>query len=90
MELLSFPRLTTEVEQNTLRFLADCKIVPLNRKIEKTAISLRRDSLRRSFNLKLPDAIIAATALIFNATLISNDDDLLRLNGHDLHVVKLL
>jgi predicted nucleic acid-binding protein len=85
MELLSFPRLTPEVEQNTLRFLADCNIVPLNQKVEETAIMLRREN-----RLKLPDAIIAATAFVLEATLITNDENLLRLNGRGLHAVKLL
>jgi predicted nucleic acid-binding protein len=85
MELLSFPRLTPEVEQNTLRFLADCKVIPLNQRIEETTIMLRRTT-----KLKLPDAIIAATALVLDATLITNDEHLLRLNHSGLHVVTLL
>jgi predicted nucleic acid-binding protein len=85
MELLSFPRLTPAVEQGTLRFLADCTIIPLDQDIEESAIMLRRKN-----RIKLPDAIIAATALLLDATLITNDDALLRLNGHGLNVVKLL
>jgi predicted nucleic acid-binding protein len=85
MELLSFPLLTPEVEKNTLRFLSDCKIISLNRKVEKTAIMLRR-----AHKLKLPDAIIAATAFLFDTTLITNDEALLRLDGRGIHVVKLL
>jgi predicted nucleic acid-binding protein len=85
MELLSFPLLTPEVEQDTLRFLADCTVIPLDQKIEESAIILRRKN-----KLSLPDALIAATALLLDATLITNDEKLLRLDGHGLHVVKLL
>jgi predicted nucleic acid-binding protein len=85
IEALSKPGMTDEEDVDTRKFLSQFTIVDITDEIRETAISLRR-----SFNFKLPDAIIAATALVFDATLISNDDDLLRLNGHDLNVVQLL
>ncbi len=39
------------------------------------------DTLRRSRSLKLPDAIILATATVKRAVLLTQDDQLLRLNG---------
>ena len=38
-------------------------------------------TLRRSRALKLPDAIILATAIVKQAVLLTQDDQLLRLNG---------
>jgi predicted nucleic acid-binding protein len=44
--------------------------------VKKLAIILRREH-----QLKLPDAIVAATALSLGATLVTNDVKLLRLPG---------
>jgi predicted nucleic acid-binding protein len=43
--------------------------------------------LRRKYKLKLPDAIICATAIVLDAELVSNDEKLSGLQG--LRVVSL-
>jgi predicted nucleic acid-binding protein len=68
MELLSYPSLTTAEEQKIRQFLAQLQILDLAESIKQTAINLRKQN-----RLKLPDAIIAATALDLNATLLTND-----------------
>ncbi|MDR4464178.1 MAG: PIN domain-containing protein [Nitrospira sp.] len=45
-------------------------------------------NLRKRYGLKLPDAIVAATALALDATLLTNDERLLALN--DVNARKLL
>jgi len=49
-------------------FIGDCYVFELDRQVKLKTIEIRRD-----YGLKLPDAIIAATALTFDLTLISND-----------------
>jgi predicted nucleic acid-binding protein len=68
MELLSYPSLTPSEEQKIRQFLAQLQILNLTETIKQTAIDLRKQN-----RLKLPDAIIVATALDLNATLLTND-----------------
>jgi len=74
MELLSY-RLLEESSQFQIEgFLSDITIIGLVESVKKQAILLRRHH-----QLKLPDAIVAATALSLGATLITNDAQLRRL-----------
>ncbi|MCO6475605.1 MAG: type II toxin-antitoxin system VapC family toxin [Phaeodactylibacter sp.] len=58
-------------------FVNDSTIMPLTDIIAEKAIEIRR-----SRKIKLPDAVIAATALIGGYTLVSrNDDDFKGVNG---------
>ncbi|MBF0180497.1 MAG: type II toxin-antitoxin system VapC family toxin [Magnetococcales bacterium] len=68
MELLGFPGLTESEEQRILAFLNDCRVVLLDEAIERQAIRLRRTGL-----FKLPDAIIAATAILWKLKLVTLD-----------------
>jgi predicted nucleic acid-binding protein len=81
IEMLAFPKMTPPVEQGIHKFIRQIKVIPLNRKIERNAILIRR-----ARKLKLPDTIIAATALSLGATVISRDTDLLKLNWPGLPV----
>jgi predicted nucleic acid-binding protein len=74
MELLSYPLLKTEEEAEIHEFLSDVAIIELNREIKLSAIALRRQ-----YRLKLPDAIVAATAQHLKAELFSNDLKLLNI-----------
>ncbi|WP_064036646.1 PIN domain-containing protein [Methylomonas methanica] len=68
IELLSYPALTTEDAAEITSFLHDVTIVDLKFEIKKAAIDLRRQ-----YRLKLPDALIVATAYCLKAQLFSND-----------------
>ncbi|MBF0461088.1 MAG: type II toxin-antitoxin system VapC family toxin [Magnetococcales bacterium] len=68
MELLGFPRLTDEEETAIRSFVATCHVILLDEEIEQRAIRLRRAG-----SFKLPDAIIAATAIIRRLRLLSLD-----------------
>lgn len=72
MELLGFPALTEEEEHEIRAFLSCCRVCLLDEHIEAEAIRLRRRGA-----LKLPDAIIAATALIHGYRLLTLDGGLL-------------
>jgi len=74
MELLGYPGITSTETARIKGFLSDCQIVDLNIFIKELAIEIRK-----SYQLKLPDAIIAATALHLNIPLISSDSAFKRL-----------
>ncbi len=76
MELLSFPNLTAVELEWLQRFFADVTVLPLSEEVKVSAIAVRRD-----YRLKLPDAIIVATALTRNAVLLSNDQQLQSIKG---------
>ena len=74
MELLSKRNITQDEEQDIQEFLKDLIIVPIDEVIEQKAIEIRRAA-----SVKLPDCIIAATTIVLNAVLLTNDSDLLGL-----------
>jgi predicted nucleic acid-binding protein len=73
MELLAFPALGISEWERVVRFLETVSIVPLTEAIEAEAIAIRR-----TFRPKLPDAIIAATARVLDAALVTGDGPLAR------------
>ncbi|WP_240039132.1 MULTISPECIES: type II toxin-antitoxin system VapC family toxin [Okeania] len=74
IELLSYPSLTPVEEIQIRNFLAQITIVGIESQIKDLAIALRK-----SYRLKLPDAIVAATAQLLNAKLLTNDAKLINL-----------
>jgi len=68
MELLSYPNLSPAEEQQIQNFLAQLLLIGIDESIKRMAIALRKQ-----YRLKLPDAIIAATAQSLNALLLTND-----------------
>lgn len=71
MELLSFPRLCVQEEKMIRWCLSTIAVYNINEAIKEETIRLRR-----IYRLKLPDAIIAATARIHAAVLLTNDEQL--------------
>lgn len=69
MELLGFPGISIQEQESIRNFLSDCILIDMNTDIKERAIDIRQH-----YNLKLPDAIIAATALHLNLALISADN----------------
>ena len=68
IELLCW-RTATQNDLTVLNsFIGDCVVFELEREIKLKTIEIRKAS-----NLKLPDSIIAATAIVMDLTLISND-----------------
>jgi predicted nucleic acid-binding protein len=76
MEILAKPDHTAESEKETSAFLRTLTVVPLTAAIERAATYIRRAGSPR---LKLPDAIVAATAVILNVSLVTADDRLAKL-----------
>jgi len=74
MELLSKRNITDDEESDIQEFLNDLVVVPLDEAIIQKAIEIRRAT-----SAKLPDSIIAATSIILNAVLLTDDQHLLNL-----------
>lgn len=75
LELLAYPGLVSSEEQRIRDFLADVPITDLTLSVKQHAVNLRK-----RLGLKLPDAIVAATALALDAVLLTNDQRLLALS----------
>lgn len=73
MELLGYPQLTDEEDRTIREFLAACQVRMLDEQVEARAIQLRR-----SGTFKLPDAIVAATAITGSLRLLTLDQGMLR------------
>jgi len=68
MELLSHPDITDDEDKLFTELLDNFESVEIDFEVEKETILLRR-----KYKLKLPDAIIAASAIIEDAVLVTND-----------------
>ena len=74
IELLSYSNLQTDETNIINEFLRKIHIVGINEKIINQTISLRK-----KHKIKTPDAIIAATAINFDACVLTNDLDFHRI-----------
>lgn len=84
IELLSFSDLSADEEQKIGELLTLLDRVELTQAVRLEAIKLRKQN-----RLKLPDAIIAASALNRSATLFTNDQALLSTDGLTVQSLRL-
>ena len=70
MELLSFPDITPSEETLIRKMLSDMTVYDTDQAVKEEATRLRRTA-----KLKLPDAIIVATATCHHAALVTNDSE---------------
>ena len=71
IELLSFPGITVLEEAEIQALIANFTIVPFEQQVKDETIRLRR-----TMRLRLPDAIVLATAVVTRAELLTNDREL--------------
>jgi len=76
MELLSYPSLDEPAQAKIEELLSRVTVIGLNEEVKNLAIRLRR-----LHSIKLPDAIVAASAMSLEALLLTNDFKLLQLPG---------
>jgi predicted nucleic acid-binding protein len=81
LEVLGWSEITPITEKRSSEFLAELTILPLDDAVEAETIKIRR-----STNLKLPDAIIAATAIVIGAEVVTTDNDFLKCTYPKLRV----
>ena len=83
IELLGFERLNANESDALTSFISSSSIFNL-----EEDIILETIQIRKKYNIKLPDAIIAATCLVNNCSLITNNiKDFDKITG--LHLVKV-
>ncbi|MDQ1362889.1 MAG: hypothetical protein QG652_749 [Pseudomonadota bacterium] len=83
MELLSYRGLIDEQKIWLEEFISNLQVYDIDKDIKQCAIELRRD-----YQMRLPDAIIAATAISRKALLLTNDADFSQVPA--LHYQQLL
>ena len=85
MELMAKSDMKPEEEQAIRHFIADVTVSPLDEVVERKAVEIRRMT-----KIKLPDCIIAATAIALEAVLITGDPHLLHLSlpGYEVKAVQ--
>jgi len=85
MELLSYNFINKKEEDLILQILSSLKILNID-----LAIANRVISLKKSRKIKLPDAIIVATAKYYNLILFTNDKQLLNIEDIKTKEIKVL
>lgn len=71
IELLSFPSISQLEEEKIRAYLSAVDLIPINKEVIDWTITIRR-----KYKTKIPDAIIAATSIVLNAELMTNDADM--------------
>jgi predicted nucleic acid-binding protein len=84
MEMLSYSAITPAEEGKIRQFLTQVTVLGVDEAVKHAAISLRK-----AYRLKLPDAIVCATALSMNAVLLSNDAQLGRVTEISLNTIQI-
>lgn len=84
LELLGFHNISNKEYKYFEILLQNCTVVELIRPIKEKVISIRR-----STKIKLPDAIIVATAMYLNIPLLTYDKGLSRIKNIDLIIPEL-
>jgi predicted nucleic acid-binding protein len=74
IEVLAWPDMTPEKEREARTFLSGCTVVELTPDICEEAVKIRRTK-----KLRLPDSVIAATAVVLKVPVLSNDSGLYKL-----------
>jgi predicted nucleic acid-binding protein len=84
MELLSFHGITQDEEIHIREIMDSINVLHLSEEIEKLAIDVRR-----AMRIKLPDAVIAASAIVVDAVLFTRDRALTNINFPGLKIFNL-
>jgi predicted nucleic acid-binding protein len=84
IELLSYPSLTSAEEYELEDFLSGAEVIDLTPEIRNATIRLRR-----RHRLKLPDAIIAGTAMSLGVDLLTSDRRLARTPGLRCRLIQM-
>ncbi len=75
LELLSYKGITVKENDRIRAFLDECIVIDINESIKEKIITIRK-----LYGLKLPDSIVAGTALYHGLPLVSSDKDFTRID----------
>jgi predicted nucleic acid-binding protein len=84
IELLGFQGLSKPEETKLKLLLNDCYQIDWQVKVKNQTILLKR-----KYNIKLPDAIIAATCLAYNLPLVTADNGFSKILELDLFLIEI-
>lgn len=84
IEYLSYTELSIEDKTLFNEFLKITEVVDIS--ITQTQLLHTTTEVRKKYRLKLPDAIIAATAICMKIPLVTNDRDFVRVETLKLHL----
>ena len=79
---MSFSGITSDEENNIKSLLLDCKEISLTDEIKEKTIEIRK-----KYKTKLPDAIVAASAIVNNLPLITADKGFNQIEELDLKLI---
>lgn len=82
IELLGYRGITKSEESKLRLLINDCFYIDWNLQIK-----IRTIELRRNYNIKLPDAIIAATSIIYGLPLVTADRGFINVKELDLIIL---
>ncbi|WP_445731622.1 type II toxin-antitoxin system VapC family toxin [Mariniflexile sp.] len=82
VELLGFKGISRTEEAKLKELIKDCFNIEWNTKIKEQTIELRK-----KYNVKLPDAIIAATSLVYGIPLVTADKGYSKIDEIDLILI---
>ena len=84
LELLGYQSISEEDHKQIKAFLEECKIINIDSQIKEQTIELRK-----TYNLKLPDSIIAATSKHLDIPLITSDQGFNKIEEIDVLLYSL-
>lgn len=84
VELLGFNGITKSDETKLKQLINDCFGIEWNAKIKQQTIELRK-----KYSIKLPDAIIASTSLVYGIPLVTADKGFSKIEELDLILIEL-
>lgn len=82
--MLGFPNLSKANETKLEKLISDCFQIEWNTKIKTQTIQLKK-----KYNIKLPDAIIASTALVYEVPLVTADKAFSKIKELDLVLIEI-
>ncbi|MBX3042638.1 MAG: PIN domain-containing protein [Candidatus Kapabacteria bacterium] len=84
VELLGYKGITKSIEAKLRSLINDCFYFEWNTQIKDTTINLRK-----KYNIKLPDAIIAATSINYELPLVTADKRFTMIKELDLLILEI-
>ena len=84
VELLASTKISIDEEIKLKKLISDCFNIEWNKQIKEETINLKRN-----YSIKLPDAIIAATALVYGIPLLTADKNFSKISLIDLILIEI-
>jgi predicted nucleic acid-binding protein len=84
MEMLGVKGLSNEIQKIRLALINNCYVITFNSDIKEIAIRLKQ-----KVTIKLPDVIVAASAMYMGLPLVTADKSFAKIAGLDLQLMKL-